>query len=570
MRVPVVRVGPALQKVREHRWVVAAVLVALAAVIGLSWLVSLATAPARHSGRLVGLDAYGIPGVELQIIHPTRVGVRGQGDAPATITVLARALSEASARPLQLVLPLSDASIAFVDRSGTHVPGRLEVVPGHPDAMPHDLHVVHEDTQVRGTLLRPYRVDILPLVRADDEAVAVPELAFSIRLESYWEQVVRGSTDSVARVGTPYLALGLVTVAVVWVWLRVSRQQRLAREKRLSPVYSRLREHIRLERWEDARQEIEGIQLLEPHYRDVDQLDALVSAAESAAWRREQLYSMGVAAYKRRDWPSAVQAFSAIEREAAYYGDSRFLKRTAALYADLGSRDRGRRVAAAKELGQVADLIDMTPLLSALGDPSSEVADAAEEAFRCIGIETFDVLLAGLVDSSKDVRRRAYHLIEGYGQAVRGRLLAALRSSDPRITRPVARLLVSLGARQELAEALLHLPPAHQEGVVEALQGEGMAASGVLINVLLEASPERQQVVINALAAVKTKADIDRRIVDALRAAKDPVRKDLLQRALRTPAAPFRVAGDAPAIMPLPAGKRSRHRSGKLSDRRSS
>jgi len=578
MKVPRLRVEPLLQKMRRYRWVLAGALLALALVVSLSWFLSLATSPARRAGRPVGLDAYGIPGVELKIVYPARLGVQARGDDLASVTVFGRALSEATTQPLELVFPLSDGSIAFVDLNGTHVPGRLKVVPGYPDALPHDLRVVHADTQLRGALLRPRRVAILPMVRVEGKTLAVPELAFEIRLESHWEQIARTFCASVVRVGTPYLVLGLIAAVVGWAYLRLSSERRKAREERLLPLYSRLREHMNLERWQDARREIEEIRLLEPRYHNVEEMDALVSAAEGAAWRREQLYNEGLQAYHARDWPSAARAFSAIEKEDGFYRDVRFLRRTAALYADLTSRDRSRRVAAAHELGQIADLIDATPLLFGLGDGSEEVADAAEQAFRRIGIGAFDILLAGLADRADGVQERAYRLIQGYGQEARDSLLAALRSGNPRITRRVARLLIELGARQELANALLTASGPHQEGIVEALMGEGIGASGVLIDVLLKAPPERQQLVINALAAVKTKADIDRHIAEDLRAAKEPAAKDLLQRALRTAAAPFRVAGDAPAVQSLPverqsrrleSGRRPKRRSGRPFDRHS-
>jgi len=539
----------------RYRLVVAGALLAMAFVVGLSWFVNLATSPSRYASKPVALDAYGVSDVEIKIVYPTRLGVReGSGEYEA-ITVLARALSEVATQPLDLILPPSDESIAFVDSKGTHVPGRLRIVPGYPDALPYDLFVVHGDTQLRSGLLRSHRVNILPMVKVDQRAIVVPELAFQMHLESYWGQTIRTFSASVVRVGTPYLVLGSVVAVVAWAWVGLSRQQRLAREERLLPIYSRLREHIELARWQDARGDIQQIGQLQSNYRDVDELDTLVTVAETAARRRQHLYSVGVQAYESRDWPSAVQAFSAVEKESPFYRDVRFLRRTAALYADLGSRDRSRRITAAQELGQVADLMDAMPLLLALGDRSREVADAAEESFRRIGVEAFDVLLAGLADGAEDVRQRIYRLIGGYGQEVRERLLGALRSSNPRITRPVARLLVALGARQEVADALLWAPATHQEGIVEALQGEGMAASGALIDVLLKAPPERQQVLINALAAVKMKADIDRRIAEALRAAKGSATKEILQRALRAPAAPFRVAGSTPEVRPLPAGR---------------
>ena len=64
----------------------------------------------------------------------------------------------------------------------------------------------------------------------------------------------------------------------------------------------------------------------------------MVTSAEMAARRREQLYQIGVEAYRARNWPSAVQAFGAIEQETPYYREVRFLGGSA-LYADLASRD---------------------------------------------------------------------------------------------------------------------------------------------------------------------------------------------------------------------------------------
>jgi len=112
----------------------------------------------------------------------------------------------------------------------------------------------------------------------------------------------------------------------------------------------------------------------------------------------------------------------------------------------------------------------------------------------------------------------------------------------------VARLLASLGAREELAAALLAAPESHQEGIVEALLSEGMAAGAALLGVLLKAPVERQQTVINALAALKLQVDLDRYIDEAIRATRDPGERQLLQRVQRAPAAPFRVAGDTPPV----------------------
>ncbi|MCD6519123.1 MAG: hypothetical protein J7M05_04275 [Anaerolineae bacterium] len=532
---------------RKYYWLLALVAAVLTITIAFAWLVHLSSLPTRRVSPTVSLEGYGIPGVELKVVYPVRLSPAQDVTHPAVITVLVRAYRKDAVRPLELAFSLSDGAISFVDTQGKHIPGRLKIVAGYPDALPYDLRIAHENTQLRGGFWGAHRVEVLPVLREGDRVMPIEELGFQVRLEGPWARAYRAWAVSIIGLGVPVLFLGGVALFAVWGWRRWRERQQLLREKQLVQMYMRLREQIKLERWAEARAEIERIRKLQPHYRDVDRLETLVSTAEMAAWRREQLYQMGIRAYKRRDWPAAVQAFRAIEEEAPYYRDVRFLRRTAALYADLQSRDRSLRIAAAKGLGEVADLVDMEPLLQALGDHSDEVADAAEEAFRRIGLAAFETLLGGLRHESLAARKRAYRLLEGLGQSVREQLLAALHSPDPQITRPVARLLASLGAREELAKALLWAAPEHQEGIVEALLREGVAACNVLLEALLQAPAERQQVVINALAALKEKVEIDRRIEKLLRASKDPARKELLQRALNAPPAPFRVGGQAPA-----------------------
>jgi len=538
----------ALDWADRNRQSLSIALLTLAAIVTLSWFVSLAASPARHVGEAVRLDAYGRPGVELRIIHPTRLSVDQTGARAALVTFSARALEPSATDPFELVLPLPDDAVAFVNADGDHVPGRVRITPGYPDALPHDLRLAHGNTQLQGGLVSPYRVRIVPLLVTNDGTTPVQPLAFEVRLESVWGQSMRTFATGVARYGTPYLLLGMLGLGVARVAVRAQRRRALARERHLATVYGQLSEHVKLERWGEARQLIESIRAVQPHYRDIDRLDSMVSSAETAAWRREQLYRIGVEAYRSRDWPSAVQAFGTIEEETPYYREVRFLRRTAALYADLASRDRSRRARAAQELGEIADLVDMTPLLNALGDRSEEVSDAAEGALRRIGADALDVLLSGLVADSAAIRERSYRLIQGLGQSVRPALLGALRSSNPRLSAPVARLLASLGAREELAAALLAAPESHQEGIVEALLSEGMAAGAALLGVLLKAPVERQQTVINALAALKLQVDLDRYIDEAIRATRDPGERQLLQRVQRAPAAPFRVAGDTPPV----------------------
>jgi len=521
----------------QRRWLLGVVLIVLLGAAAVSLMVG---APTRLAGDVVALDAYGYAGVQVQIIHPARLLLEPPPARAEAITVLARALNPEATRRITFVLPLPNESVAYVNREGAHVPGRLEVTPGYPEAAPFDLLVVHGDALRRGGGLRPRRVTIAPLILSDERYVVVPELQFTIGLENRWERFWRVVAEPFVSLALPLLAVGAVVSLAYIVWRRLQREQMVEREKQLAVLYSELREHIKLERWADARERIERIRLAQPRYRDVDQLDTLVSSAETAAWRREELYRAGWQAYQMRDWPSAVQAFSAVERETPYYQDVLFMRRTAMLYANLSSRDRSLRLAAARELGQVADLLDMTPLLQALADPSSEVADAAEESFRRIGLAAFETLVAGLAHPSSAVRDRSYRLLESFGQSARDALLGALRSSDPRISAAVARLLINLGAARELAQALLWAPREHQEGLVAALVGDGVASSGPLIEALLQATSERQPVILGAIGALKVGGDIERRLVEAMRAQSTPALKALLQRAIDAPAAPFR------------------------------
>jgi type II secretory pathway pseudopilin PulG len=445
---------------RRPLWLAFILLTATA--ITVAWFVRLADAPARQAGREVDLSALGGPAVTIQVVYPTRLSV---WEGPQPLTVWVRAADPAAALSLSLALDLPDRAAAYVDSEGNALAGRLAVTPGYPEAQPYTVWVQHNDTQYQSGLWRAYRLRVVPEVSSGDWSAVLADAAFEMRLENRWTHAYRRLALWISAVGLPYLWLLAVAALAVWVIGRLTRRQRAARERELAGLYVELRQQVRLRQWPAARECIDRLRLLRANYRDVDQLDVIVSAAETATWRREQLYSAGVQAYRERRWPDAVRNFEEIEKETAYYRDVRFLRRTSALYADLASRDRSQRVAAACELGEVADLVDLVPLLEALGDRSDEVAAAAEGAFRRIGRDAFEVLLAGLRYDHEGLRQRACRLIKEMGQAVRGDLVQALRHDDPRITAAAAGLLMELGARQEVAEALLevgkdHEPPA--------------------------------------------------------------------------------------------------------------
>ena len=495
---------------------------------------------AGQTGRhAVDLATLGGPGVTLQVVYPTRVNV---WEPPQAVTVWARATSAADVVPLTVSLALPDQALSYVDDAGQPAAGLLTVTPGYPDASPATVRLVHNDTQYRSRFLRPYRVQVVPRASSGDWEASVPALAFEVRLEGHGEYAYRRFALWVSRVGLPYLWLVVAVALAVWGIGRLTRRQRAARERELAGLYVELRQQVRLQQWAAARERIDQLRLLRAGYRDVDQLDVIVSAAETATWRREQLYSAGVQAYRERRWPDAVRNLEDIESETSYYRDVRFLRRTAALYADLSSRDRSLRVAAAQDLGRVADLVDLAPLLEALGDRSDEVAAAAEGAFRGIGRPSFETLLTGLGYDHEGIRRRSYGLIKEMGQAARDDLLAALHHDNPAITRQVAALLMELGARQELAQALLWVAPEHEAGVVEALVSEGAVSTGILLDLLLQAPAKRRDLVLRAIAVLKTHENIDRRIEEMIGNTRDAHQKELLQQALDQESAKF----DAP------------------------
>ena len=480
-----------------------------------------------------------MPGVEVRLVYPVRVPYQGVGDDPTVLSVYARFVESRAGDPFELLFPLPDATLAIVDRDGLPAPGRLSVIPGYPDALPYSLLLAHADTQMQPALFASRAVRVTPLLSTSVGAVTLPELSFRTEVESRFGHALRVMVLWLSGWGLP-IGLAAILVGSLWrVWYAAGLRRRQAHLQHLSAIYTHLRDEIKVENWSVARERAEELRLIAPGYRDLDRLDTLISTAETGAWRREQLYSSGLEAYRERDWPAAVQAFATIEEETPYYRDVRFMRRTAALGADLRSRDRSLRLGAATELGEVADLLDMTPLLRALGDSSKEVADAAEASFARIGEAGFDALIEGLAADRLAVRERSYRLLQGMGQSVRDQLLGALHSPDPRITAPVARLLGKLGARDALAQALNHTSPEHHEAIIEALLAEDVAAAEPLVDALLGAPEGGEGVVIRALSALRANVAIDHYLEARLRAAPDHRARQRLQRALRAPAEPY-------------------------------
>ncbi len=529
---------------RRHRVLIGAiVLVALLLYIATAVY---GNAPLRKAGPVVSLDGAGYPGVSLKIVHPTFIGPDSVSMQAKPITIMTRADSLAAVDAVTLIVAPPDDTLTLVDGSGTHISGRVTIEPGFPEWRPYDLWVANGNTQATSGLLGQRRVELTPAVMTINGVVTLPEASFTIIVDGPLAQTARRAARVWSLVFPLLVILAALTIWLAERWKRRSHSLRLEQERLLAGRYAQLRSHIKLEQWDAARHEIEAIQSVQPEYRDITRLEALVSTAETATWRREQLYATGLAAYRQRQWPAAAQAFAAVEQENPYYREAAFLKRTSELYADLASRDRSVRVSAAQELGRVGDLVDMAPLVVALGDKNEEVAQAAEQAFMQIGPRAADDLIGALKHSDPVVRRRAYGLLEQMGQDIHERLLAGLHSSDPTVTHSVARLLARLGARDELAHSLLWIEAKHHEGIGRALASEHVGAVQPLVQVLYEAPPERRQGIINVLSSLLEDEDVRIRTEELFRATKDQKQRALLQRVIR-------MADQAPAEPATPA-----------------
>jgi len=539
-----------LAALHAHRTELAIALGLFALLVLFAVFVRVGDAPLRRVGDDVDLASYGIEGVHLHMIYPTRLEPFSDGQIE-TVTVMARADDAAWDRAISVVLPLSDDSVAYVDGEGMRVPGRLEITPGYPEALPHELRVLHARTQLRGGLLGRHMVSVEPRVLVDGTWVAVPELSFRLALEAPWLRTMRRVASFLAGAGLPALLILAAMLVVVLAWGRLRQRRRLAQEQQLAGRYRQLREHVRLSEWGQARSELEDIRTVDAGYRDLPQLELMVNAAESRSWRLEQLYEAGWAAYKRRDWPEAIHALRAVEDEAPYYRNVAFLQRTAALYADLASRDRSRRLAAAQTLGQVGDLLDMMPLLYALGDPSEQVAEAASDSIEAIGLGAVDTLLAGLSLDAPQVRQRSYNLLRSFGQEAKASLVGALRSSDPRVTASAAKLLANLGALEALVYALGVVSEPHQSGIAEALLSEGLATCRPMVNALLSCPPEKRDLYVRLLVALRHREPVDRHLEELLRSTREARHKVLLKRVLAGEPEPFTAdMGSAPRSHP--------------------
>lgn len=364
---------------------ITAAIIAVWLLLGLSVLVSWVQRPARYATGLVDLTTYGAPGIAVRLVYPTRLEPHAGPTADQAVTVFAVAESPEDVRTLSLALPLEGAAAYFADLQGQPVPGRLQITPGYPDPLPYTLYLLHGDSQLRGGLLLPRELEVRPTLLLADGPVPVPSLTLQVALPGRLTAAVTEALSSLKVTALPYLAM--LSVGVLGAWIAVYGMQRRQTEyqQRLRDLYHHLQEYIRLEQWPDARQAVESIRLIEPGYRDVPLLESRIQAEQDAEWRKEKLFRGGLEAYRQGNWREAAKVFAEVEAEDPYYRDVHYMLRTAALYADLCSRDRSRRAAAASQLGEVGDLVRWEPLLDALGDHSSRVAEAAEHAFQQIG-----------------------------------------------------------------------------------------------------------------------------------------------------------------------------------------
>ncbi|NLD44511.1 MAG: hypothetical protein GX657_13580 [Chloroflexi bacterium] len=530
----------------------AGVLVLLWGLVGMGALATWTSPPDRLATEAVPLEAYGLPGVEVRLLYPAALPAPGE---KALLTVLARAGAPSEARPFTLAFTLPDEAAGFVDAAGWPTSGRLTVTPGAPEAAPYSLWLARTSTAAGGGLLRGRRIPVEVSLVTQEGAARVVGLSFTVGVPARLPRAARGLLRGAAAALWRPLTLATVLAAALWGAAQALRRRRERERAESEALYQSLVEQVQGERWAEARRSLDALGAQASAYRDAPLLERRVREEEMALWRRERNYRRGTEAYRQREWRAAARAFDALERDDPYARDVPYLRRTAALYADLASRDRSRRIAAARALGEVGDLADWSPLVQALADPCEAVADAAEQAFQRSGPAAYEALLGGLRSPHEAVAARSERLLRGFGQPIRERLLAALRADDPALTARVAGLLAALGARRELAEALLWAEDAHLPGLAAALANEGVAAAGVLVDVLRTAPAERVGVVLAAIGALKARADVSRPLEEALRATRAREERERLERAVALAAAPY--AGPvewSPAPAAAPAG----------------
>jgi len=509
------------------------------ALLALGVLVRWLQPPGRYATGPVDLAPHGLPGITLQLTYPSRLEPGPVPGVNQAVIVFAGAQTADDVQGLTLALALDTDAVYLADAEGRAVPARLDITPGYPDPVPHTLYLVHGNTQVRSGLLFSRRLQIRPILVLEDGTAQLPGLNMQVTMPSLLVTLLTGALISPDVRLLPYVAI--VTAGVVGGWLALydAQRRRSVDERRLRELYSDLEKYVGLGQWSEAREVVERIEQIEPEYKDVPLLEHQIRSEEGSRQRREALFRSGVEAYRRGEWREAARVFAKVEADDPYYQDVHYMRRTAALYADLSSRDRSRRASAAQQLGEVGDLVCWDPLIDALGDPSPRVAEAAERAFQQIGPQALEVLLGCLRHPSEEVRARGFRLIKGYGRAARDGLLGALRSSDLELSAQVATLLHAVGGRSDLAEALLWADERHVPGIVAPLVGEGVAATSVLIDVLRRAPEERVGVVLGAIAALKAQTDISRPLEEALRAAHDDAERARVERAMRVPPGSF-------------------------------
>jgi len=506
----------------------------------------------RRAGPVLDLTPYGRPGVTLRLLYPETLSPSGQA---ALLTVIARAETPTASRPLRLALDSADDGIGFLDPDGWPVAGRLTLIPGYPEAAPYALRLAGTGSDLRGGWLTARRVPFRAYLLESSGAVPLVELGFQVAIPARVPSALRDLAADAAALWGPLLVVTLVVLAG-WGAHRYQSRGRAEAEARqareadsAAALWHRLQDELGAGRLQDARRSMEALRAIAPGYRGLALIDARLAEQELAALEREAATRRGLEAYARQDWRSAAAALATVEDGNTSPHDLAYYRRTAVLYADLTSRDRSRRVAAARALGEVGDLEVWGPLIAALGDSAEVVADAAEQALLRAGPACYGDLMAALRSGSPAVAGRAARVIRGYGQAMRDPLLEALRMPDATITPQVAGLLADLGGRRDLADALLWAPDTHLPSLAHALAGEGAAAAAPLIEVLAKAPPDRLGVVLAAIGAVKARADISRLLEDALRATRDQDGRERLERAIAVPAAPY----SGPVSVPRPS-----------------
>ena len=515
------------------------VLVVVWIVLVANALIFAVIAPSNQVIGPVELSDYPSPGVTVEMVLPQRLETWNTTDAAQVLTLYVTP-HRPDVEGVSLVFALGDRSVVLTDVNGQILSGPIEVSFQYPAEMILPLYVATAATGEGSGLLSFHTVSLNLYTLRDGVQTPVDGLGTQIALSSRLGSALRRVNDFLTRIALPIMAI-LTPFVLLGNWWAKRRQRQTDAQKALDARYVFIRELVDAGQIVRAREAAALLRREAPNYARIDHLDEFLSTLGSAELTASSVVSSntestldeGIKAYKARDWELACGLLHTAQATDEYNPHLQFLYRTSCLYLALSGRDRSKRIAALRELGEIGDLVDLVPIVDALDDANSTVAKAAEETLLAIGPVAFDALARGLKNPSQSIKRRSRNVLASLGQDIREQLLSLLHTRDAELVAIASELLIGLGAREQLADALLWADPTVLDGIVRALVSDEIVALQPLLDVLLRAPSERQPYVLAAIGELKKHVNIDRRIEDMQRSVRDGEKRNLLGRALR-------------------------------------